>query len=376
MSARNVLFVWVLLLSGLLTACQSAAPAVPASKPAAPASAPGASPAAPAAAAPAPTELPGATTRVRIGVTGAIPDAPLLVAEERGYFREAGVSTELVQLDSATRMVPFLSTGDLQVGGGAPSLGLFRAIQQDIPLLIVANRARSIDGFPSHFYVVRPDLANQLQGFSDLKGRKIAIAGSGSTTHVSALRALTLGGLQPSDVDLLDMGFPDMPVALAGGAVDVVVVVEPFRTVAVRNGGVVWKTSQDTVPGDEPSVLLYAPSFARDNRALANRFMVAYLRGIRDVYNSLIKDDPRARAEMIQLLTRATSLKDPAIWQELRPTLVDPNGRVNSARIAEMVASFVADGALPNARGLDQIVDDSFIDYALQQFGEVPATTP
>ena len=55
--------------------------------------------------------------------------------------------------------------------------------------------------------------------------------------------------------------------------------------------------------------------------------------------------------------------------------MVDPNGCVDPTRIADMVAFFVANGSLPNARGLDQIVDHSFVDYALQQLGEVPTTT-
>ncbi|HLI27125.1 MAG TPA: ABC transporter substrate-binding protein [Chloroflexota bacterium] len=346
-----------------LVGCQAAPPAASTSPaPVGQASKPSASPAA---AGPAP-----ATTLVQIGVTGSVADAPLYIAQERGYFREAGVTTELVQLDSGARMVPALSTGQLQVGGGAPSLGLFRSIQRELPLVIVADRVQSRPGYPASFLVVRTDVVEQLRTFADLRGRRIAVTAAGSTPYVDAVKALALGGLRREDAELVELGFPDMPAALAGGAVEVATVAEPFRTVAVQQQfGVAWKDSEDYNPGEQASVLLFSPPFARDNPDLANRFMVAYLRGVRDFYRAFIERDPAVRPAILQLLSRTTSLKDPNVWEALVPSWIDPDGRVNQRALDELIDFFVADGSLPGRQGLDGIVDHRFVDSAVAQLG-------
>ena len=307
---------------------------------------------------------------VQIGVTGSVADAPLYIAQERGYFRDVGVTTELVQLDSGARMVPALSTGQLQVGGGAPSLGLFRSIQRELPLVIVADRVQSRPGYPATTMVVRTDVADQLRTFADLRGRRIAVTAAGSTPYVDAVKALALGGLRREDAELVELGFPDMPAALAGGSVEVATVAEPFRTVAVQQHfGVAWKDSEDYNPGEQASVLLFSPQFARDTPALANRFMIAYLRGVRDFYRAFIERDATTRHEVLQILTRTTSLKDPSVWEALVPSWIDPNGRVNQQSIDELIDFFVGDGSLPSRQGLDEIVDHRFVDYAVAQLG-------
>src|SRR5262245_23069149 len=118
----------VFVLGGLaliLAACSPAAPAA-APKAAAPA------PAAPAPAAAQPNPAPAATAApsratVRVGVTPLLTVSGLYVAQERGYFDEQAIDVTMENITDASAMVPSLATGQIDVGNGALSAGLWNA---------------------------------------------------------------------------------------------------------------------------------------------------------------------------------------------------------------------------------------------------------
>src|SRR4051812_4196653 len=73
--------------------------------------------------------------------------------------------------------------------------------------------------------VVKKD--GPVRSVADLKGRTIAIPSRFSDERLVTLRALKQNGLGVADVKMVEMGPPDMPSALATGAIDAYVVGEP-----------------------------------------------------------------------------------------------------------------------------------------------------
>ena len=61
-----------------------------------------------------------------IGTIGASSDAPLFIADAMGYYAEEGLKVKFVRFDSAAKMIPSLGSGDLDVGSGATSAGLYK----------------------------------------------------------------------------------------------------------------------------------------------------------------------------------------------------------------------------------------------------------
>ncbi|HET8562272.1 MAG TPA: ABC transporter substrate-binding protein, partial [Candidatus Binatia bacterium] len=68
-----------------------------------------------------------AQTTIKIGFIPSESFAPLVVGHERGYFKAQGLATELVRLPSGAAILTQVSTGDLQVGGGALGAAAFNA---------------------------------------------------------------------------------------------------------------------------------------------------------------------------------------------------------------------------------------------------------
>ena len=84
---------------------------------------------------------------VSVGIASASSDAPIFIGEKKGYFRDEGIKVKTITFSSATYMVAPLGTGQLDVGGGAPSAGLYNAVARGIKLKIVADKASSQPGY-------------------------------------------------------------------------------------------------------------------------------------------------------------------------------------------------------------------------------------
>ena len=115
---------------------------------------------------------------VKVGLVGNISDAPIYIGQERGYFEQEGLTLQTSTFDSAARQIAPLATGELDVGGGAISAGLFNAAGRKIDLRIVADRSRMAPGYSYVTLMIRKDLVDsgQFKSLADLKGKKIALA--------------------------------------------------------------------------------------------------------------------------------------------------------------------------------------------------------
>src|SRR5207253_10469195 len=80
--------------------------------------------------------------------------------------------------------------------------------------------------------LVRKGLEGQVRSVSDLRGRKVAINNLGTLNQIQMSKLLATGGLTLDDVDIAQVPFPDQMAALANGAVDAGLTVEPFITQA------------------------------------------------------------------------------------------------------------------------------------------------
>ena len=324
-----------------------------------------------------PTALPAPPPplTVRLGTSGATTDAGLFIAEEKGYFREQGLTLDVVPFDSAARMVTALGTNQLDVGAGSHSAGLFNAVARGIPVRLVADKGSAPPGHGFQGLMFRRDLldSGELQSPRDLRGRRVAVSARGVTAEATLTRWLQQGGLTLDDVDVVELGFPEHASALAGRAIDASINIEPFVTRIEDQGlATVYQRVDELYPGYILAELIYSDGFARDETGAARRFMVAYLRGVRDYNDGLERGDAVKRQETIAILARHTPVKDLALYERMRLPGLDPDGRMNLASIAEDQDLWLAQGRQETRVDLASVVDQSFADYAVAQLGRYP----
>src|SRR5690348_14085084 len=128
-------------------------------------------------------------TEIRIGITGNTADAALFIAQDRGYFKEQGITLTVTRVQSAADVVAPLGAGQMDVGGGAISAGLFNAIARGVDLKIVADKGQHsgspVNGFTSAVVLVVPKSdAASYRTLSDLKGKTVALASVGSGNEI------------------------------------------------------------------------------------------------------------------------------------------------------------------------------------------------
>lgn len=321
--------------------------------------------------APAPAAGP-ALVKLQLGMIGGVSDAAFFIAIDKGYFREQGIEIAASRLGSAAHMVAPLGTGHLHVGGGAPSAGLLNAIAREVPLRIVADKGNMAPGHGYEAIVVRRELWQRgaLKSPADLRGRRIAIAARSISPEVILDTFLRRGGLTVNDVDVVTLAHADMAAALANGSIDVALPIEPFVThIAEKGIGVIWKRDDEILPGHQVAVVLYSPKFVEDKAELAHKFMLAYLKGARDYNDAFVKKDAGKRREVVQILTRDTSIKDPALYDKMVMPGIDPNGRVNLESLAHQQEWFLAKGSQKARVDLSRVVDTQFADSAVRVLG-------
>ena len=311
---------------------------------------------------------------VKVGLVSASSDAGFFIADKKGYFREEGLTVVFTPFNSAAKMVAPLGAGQLDVGGGAPSAGLFNAVARGINIKIVADKGSLPPGYGFLQLLVRKDLidSGRFKGLKDLKGMKIVGSGLGTVSTSTLNEILKKVGLKTSDVERDYMGFPQQVMALQNKAVDAAMMTEPSVTKAVQSGAAVKVIGGDEAyPNQQLSVVFYSGSFARERPEAARRFMRAYLRGVRD-YNDALKDGRIAGAnatEIISILTEYTPIKDPNVYRTITPNACSPNGRVNEASLINDLQFFKNEGLIEGNVSVGQAVDNSFVEAALKDLG-------
>lgn len=310
---------------------------------------------------------------VKAGETGASGDATFYIGVEKGYYKERGIELKLERFASAARMMAPLSTGELHVAGGGINPALFNGLARGLPLKIVAAHSRQLPSYSSNALMIRSDLKEQVKKFGDLKGKKVGINAKGSPQEYMLGKMMESEGLSIKDVDIVYISWPDMAPAFSRKAIDAGTLVEPLLTRFEERGfAYIWKRAADVIrdPWMEVSVIFFSKDWADKNSRVARNFMVAHIKAARDFHEYLTKG--KNKEEIVGILVKNTPVKEKALYERMQIGYVDPNGFVSRESIKEQQDWWAQSGEVPRKVDLDQVIDDSYAKYALEQLGTFP----
>ena len=97
---------------------------------------------------------------VRAAEVRSIGSGATLTAIDRGYFRDQGIKVELDAIDSSANAIALLAQSRYQIIEGGLSAGYFNALDKDLPIIAVADRASSPLG---HNLMIRTDLKGEIK---------------------------------------------------------------------------------------------------------------------------------------------------------------------------------------------------------------------
>jgi NitT/TauT family transport system substrate-binding protein len=297
-----------------------------------------------------------------------IGNAGMYVALERGYFQEQGLDVETGNFRSTAEFMPSLARGDIQVGTADINAGFLNILGREVDLRFVADRGTTPPGAGWYAVMVRSGIADQIRDYRDLKGRTISLSFEGAFNHWLLGVMLERGGLTFDDVNVVFIPPADVAVAMANGSLDVIPTFEPTNAVLAENGWAVrWRGVDEILPNSQIVVIAYSPRFAQEEPEAARRWMLAYLKGVREYNDAHLKGINRDA--VVQLLTQATAVKDPAMWTKMVWPALHGDGTINVASIRAGEAWFQQQGMVRQRADLDRYVDSSFAEWAVAQLG-------
>ncbi len=171
--------------------------------------------------------------KLKLGMLPILDVIPYFVAEQNGYFKEAGIQVEAVPVKSAQERDTLFQTG--QIDGGVNdliALGLFN--KEAARLKAVYSSRRSYPGAPQFRVVAAPN--SSITKVADLKGVPVAISQNTVIEYITA-RMLQAEGLAPADIAIQEVtAIPVRFEQLMNGNVKAANLPDPLGQAAVTAG--------------------------------------------------------------------------------------------------------------------------------------------
>lgn len=307
-----------------------------------------------------------ALERVVIGSSPVISSSGIFIAIERGYFAAEGIEPDTTTFTSSgAQLLPSLIRGDLDVGGGNINSGLYNAFNDGHQIRIVADKG-TVSKDKGYLALVAakknvPD--GDPTKFKIEKGYTMAVTARGVSQEIVTERWVQHYGLELSDIKLVTMPYGAFVPALANGSLDATVEIEPHVARAVATGAAIRIAGDDVVyPDQQSAAIFFSENFATKKKDLAQRWMNAYIRGLRDYNDAFVygKDFD----EIVKILIKWTSVKEPDLYKQMWPVGLDPNGMMNLQSLRDDAKWLHEKGYIKDPPQVDGIVDTSFIEEA------------
>lgn len=309
--------------------------------------------------------------KVKVGMKGVPSDAGVIIALHKGYFKELGLDVEIFTFNSGQEMINPLAGGHLDVGLAVTDAAMFNAFLRQIPVKIVADKGFNIPGRAYYQLVIRKDLEGEVKEYKDLRGRTLAVVGTASLDEICLDRALQAGGLSTQSPEVkvaVIKSFPDMLAAITNKSIDGAMLIEPWVAQGEKMG--ILKRFRDPSEYDKDAqiaIVIYGDGILK-RPEVAKRFMVAYLKAVRDYNDAFVKG--RGTDEVIDILAAKSLTKDKEMYRLMNPAGLNPNGYVNVKGLAADLQWYRQRGLLKGELKAEDIVDHSFVEAALKALGK------
>ncbi|MFD4637492.1 ABC transporter substrate-binding protein [Lentzea sp. NPDC058436] len=203
-------------------------------------------------------------------------DAYVYVAQEKGFFEQAGLDVTITPGTGSVDVLKLVSTGRADFGIADFTATAITTAKEKLPVTVLAAvQQRSLAAIVA------------LEGGTigkpaDLEGKKIGDQ-PGSTNQVMFPVYARAAGIDPAKVQFVPSAPPALPQLLAAGQVDGIgqfVVGKPLIEAAAKGRRAVVLPYGDLVPDLYGNALVSSKDTARNKPELAKKFMDALLKGL------------------------------------------------------------------------------------------------
>ncbi|MBB6307991.1 ABC transporter substrate-binding protein [Xanthobacter tagetidis] len=303
-------------------------------------------------------------TKLNIGVSvKSIFGLPLVVARDKGFFKEEGLDVTLEYFSGGPPATAALMGGSLQFLNGALENNV-KTAKANQPIVTIMNIQSNYAGA----IILRKEIADKLgraPKVEDLKGLKIGTLSRGGFTDVSTRYILKTAGIDPEkDATLVPIRGADRQLAAGkAGEIDAAMVTEPWGPIAVEGLGE-WVYVLNTTVGQGPVlfqdmgyvVLQTTRDYLAKNRPVAEKVVRAIVKAQKFIA------DPKNVEEVTQIALKEYGDSQPKAMRisvETQAKTYVPY--MNEAMIGKTMDLLVPNGLIKEpAPAYKDVVDASF----------------
>jgi NitT/TauT family transport system substrate-binding protein len=265
--------------------------------------------------------------------------APVFVAQERGYLREAGFNATLTPIVAGQDAMALVAQSQMDVATAGLSAAFFNAINRALDVKFVASTGyQPAKGHPTAL-MMRQDLYDAgAHDASSLKGKTVGWLGNaGATSGYYVALILRKFGLTMKDIQAVNIAAPDQQVALERKAVDAMFCAAPFTALFAEK-----KLAQ--IVGSAPAGIagtgiFFGPTLLND-APTASAVMKAFRRGAAEVTGTgYLK--PENLAAMSKYTGQPVDLIRSTDRYDFKPDL-----RIDQNTLLDMQNEFITQGIL------------------------------
>lgn len=155
---------------------------------------------------------------------------PVMVAKDEGFFEDHGIDMD-VQIVQNLATLPGAMGRQFDFGSGTVP-DVIKARQQGIDISVVTGLARETGDQRIVSVIGGPEVNSP----EDLVGKTVGVVTLGGNIHISTLKWLTDLGIDPEDINFVEVDPPNQADQLANGDIDAAENLEPFRSIMLEAG--------------------------------------------------------------------------------------------------------------------------------------------
>ena len=304
--------------------------------------------------------------KARVGVLRLSSSAPVFIAQDKGYFRDAGLDIDLKFFDAAQPIAVATTSGDIDIGITAFTAGLYNLAGKGT-LKVIGGMSREKAGYPLIGYFASNNAyAAGLKTPRDLAGKRIAVTQVGSSFHYSLGLLADKYGFKLGDIKVLPMqSLSNAAAALKGETVDAALLpISTARKLIDDGGAKLLGFVGDETPWQLGAV--FASPRTLTNKLLVTRLLAALERADREYHDVILAAVTDGKAPinaqtrpLLEIIAKYTNLPLEQVVGNC--AYIDPDGKLDVRNVAHQIEWLQAQGFVDKGFGVDAILARDYV---------------
>jgi len=304
--------------------------------------------------------------KAKVGVLRLSSSAPVFIAQDKGYFHEAGLDIDLKFFDAAQPIAVATTSGDIDFGITAFTAGLYNLAGKGT-LKVIGGMSREKAGYPLIGYFASNNAyAAGLKTPKDLAGKRVAVTQVGSSFHYSLGLLADKYGFKLSEIKVLPLqSLSNAAAALKGETVDAALLpVSTARKLMDDGGAKLLGWVGDETPWQLGAV--FASPKTLTSKPLVTKLLAVLARADREYHDVILTTVTDGKAPineatkpLLEIIAKYTNLPVEQVVGNC--AYVDPDGKLDVKNVGNQIGWLQEQGFVDRGFAVDAIIAKDYV---------------